>query len=261
MSPTWTYGGTALSTFGRVTTLEGYLDSPDRRGSNQIIPFQHGTMHAGKYFDERKISIGIAITGTSAADLEGTMDDLRGLLAPRTQQTLQVTRDDSTVLNADAIVDSAISFVRLSQTVSKAMIVFSLPRPYFRRSTAIPSAPETIDASPTTFTTNNPGTIEERNPTITLTGPLQNTVILNTTNGISVTYTGTIAGGEEVVISTNAYGEFQAIKDGTTNVIGNVTHNGSAALMVLNVGDNAFSVTDATATTGVIEFSFYPPYL
>jgi len=152
-------------------------------------------------------------------------------------------------------------FERITNTLAKIVLVFSLPRPFFRSADAIPSAPEEINTSPTTFTTNNPGTIEERNPTITLTGPLQNTVITNTTNNISMTYTGTIADGEVVVISTNAYGEYQAVKDGTTNVIGNVTHNGSAALMVLNVGDNEFSVTDETATTGVVEFSFYPPYL
>jgi len=261
MTLAWTYGGTALSTFGKVTVIEGFLDFPDRRGSNQIIPFQHGEMHAGKYFNSRQISLGMVITGTSAADLEETMDDLRALIAPRTQQTLQVTRDDSTVLNADAIVDNALMFERITNTLAKIVLVFSLPRPFFRSADAIPSAPEEINTSPTTFTTNNPGTIEERNPTITLTGPLQNTVITNTTNNISMTYTGTIADGEVVVISTNAYGEYQAVKDGTTNVIGNVTHNGSAALMVLNVGDNNFSVTDATATTGIVEFSFYPPYL
>lgn len=260
---TWSYGGTDLSTFGKVTVIEGFLDFPDRRGTNQIIPFQHGTMHAGKYFDERKISLGMAITGTSAADLEETMDDLRALIAPRTQQTLQVTRDDATVLNADAIVDSSIMFERITNTLAKIVLVFSLPRPFFRLDTAIADNTTTINTSPKAMTVTNPGTIEEREPIITLTGPLQNTTITNTTVGVSMTYTGTIAGGEVVTISTNSYGEFTATSTagGGTNVIGNISHNGAAALMVLDVGSNTLSITDSTATTGTVKVSFHAPYL
>ena len=205
----------------------------------------------------------MVITGTSAADLEETMDDLRALIAPRTQQTLQVTRDDSTVLNADAIVDNALMFERITNTLARVIVEFVMPRPFFRLDTAIADNTTTINTSPKSMTVTNPGTIEERDPTITLTGPLSNTVITNTTVGVSLTYTGTIAGGEVVTISTNSYGEYTATSTagGGTNVIGNISHNGAAALMVLDVGSNTLSITDSTATTGTVKVSFHAPYL
>jgi hypothetical protein len=141
------------------------------------------------------------------------------------------------------------------------VVEFVMPRPYFRLSTAIADNTTTINTSPKAMTVTNPGTIEERDPTITLTGPLLNTVITNSTVGISLTYTGTIASPRVVTISTNSYGEYVATNDLGTNVIGNVTHNGAAALMVLNPGDNTMSITDGTATTGTVKIAFNAPYL
>jgi len=260
MSLTWTYGGTALTSFGKITVIDGYLDMPQRRGSNQIIPFQHGTMHAGKYYDQRVLAFGITITAASASALETTFDNLRKLIAPRTQQTLSLTREDSSVLTSQAIVDAPLQVNRITNTLARVVVEFVMPRPYFRLSTAISDNTTTINTSPKAMTVTNPGTIEERDATITLTGPLQNTVITNSTVGVSLTYTGTIAGGEAVVISTNTYGEYTAVKTGSVNVIGNVTHSGAAAFMVLNPGSNTLSITDGTATTGTVKVAFNAPY-
>ena len=263
MSLTWTYNGTDLSTFGKITVIEGYLDMPQRRGGNQVIPFQHGTMHAGKYYDERRLAFGITINKSSASALETAFDDLRKLIAPRTQKTLSLTREDASVLTTQAIVDAPLQVSRVTNTLARLVVEFVMPRPYFRLSTAIADNTTTINTSPKSMTVTNPGTIEERDPTITLTGPLSNTVITNTTVGVSLTYTGTIAGGEVVTISTNSYGEFTATSTagGGTNVIGNISHNGAAALMVLDVGSNTLSITDSTATTGTVKVSFHAPYL
>ena len=95
-------------------------------------------------------------------------------------------------------------------------------------------------------------------------GPLNNPVITNTTNSHTLSYAGTIAG--TVVIQTETTGEYTATSNGTANVLGNITHSGGAALMMLNAGGasngtNAMSIVNTGGTTGKIIFSFYPPYL
>lgn len=256
----WSFGGTTLATFGKVTVINEYLDLPDRRGDNITIPFRHGTIHTPKFYDQRVLTFGIAITGTTAADVEGTFDDLRALLSVRTPQTLSMTMEDATVRTAQATVDSNMDVERATNTLARVVVEFTLCEPYFRSNTLIADNTTLIDASPTAMVFDNTGTIEERDPIITLTGPLSNTVITNSTNNVVLTYTGAIAGGEVVIIQT-VNGEYTAVKDGITNVIGNVSHSGSSALMVLDVGENTLSIADDTATTGTVGISFYPPFV
>lgn len=261
MSSTWTYGGTALSTLGKVTLINDYLDMPERRGDNMIIPYRHGTVFAAKYFDQRKITFGIAVTAASAAALETLFDTMRGLFAPRTEQTLSNTREDSTVRTIQATVDSTLQVERITNTFARVIVEFTACKPYFRLSTAIADNTVTINASPKAMTVTNPGTVEEREATFLLTGPLLNPSLSNTTSGTVLTYTGTISAGHTVTIAVNSYGEYTATHSVSGNVIGNVTHSGSSALMVFNVGNNTLAITDGTATTGTVKISFYAPFL
>ena len=258
---TWSFGGTDLSTFGKVTLIDNYMDFPPRRGENQVIPFQHGASFVQKFFDQRIITIGITIIGTSASDLETKIDTLMGLLAPRTEQVLSQTREDATVRTANASVDDSIATQRFSDKLAKCVINFTLSSPFFRLSTAISDNTTTINANPKAMTVTNPGTVEERNPTIILTGPLSNTVITNSTNGCVLTYTGTIASPRVVTITTNSLGEYIATNDLGANVIGNITHSGASALMVINKGSNTLSIADDTHTTGTVKISFYAPFI
>jgi len=111
MSLTWTYGGTALTSFGKITVIDGYLDMPQRRGTNQIIPFQHGTMHAGKYYDQRTLAFGITITAASASALETTFDNLRKLIAPHFKQLANVVGLSNLILKYSGI--QADNYIRL----------------------------------------------------------------------------------------------------------------------------------------------------
>jgi hypothetical protein len=96
-------------------------------------------------------------------------------------------------------------------------------------------------------------------------GPLENPVITNTTPATPVilTYTGVIDDGETVTIQTAATGEYTAVHNVDGNVIGNVTHSGSAALMVFEVGNNAVTIADANYAGGnaKLNVNFYSPYL
>ena len=257
----FTYGGTALSSFGTVTVMNSYLNFANRRGDNQVIPFRDGAVHVNKFFDQRILTFGITIQKSSAANLESSLDDLRKLFSPRTTQTLAMTLESAAVRNISATVDREMEVERFGPYIAKVVVEFVCAKPVWRLSSAITDNTTTIDASPKAMTVTNPGTVQERDATIILTGPLQNTVITNSTNGLTLTYTGTIASPRVVTISTSATGEYLATTDLAANVIGNVTHTGDACLMAFNPGDNTMSITDATATTGTVKVTFNAPYL
>lgn len=263
MTATWTFGGTALSTYGKVTLINDYLDLPPRRGDDVLIPFQHGQVFTQKYYDVRSLTFGIALyTGTSATTLESTIDALKAKLAPRTQQTLAHTMADTTVRNISASVNELLEPDRAHNGFLRYVVTFKCAYPFFRLSTEITSNETTIDASPKAMVVTNPGTVEERDASIVLTGPLSNTVITNSTNGNTLTYTGTIASPRVVTIATDATTrELIATDDLSANKIANVTHSGASCWMVFNVGTNNLSITDGTATTGKVRVRFNAPFL
>lgn len=260
MALIWSFGGTLLSTYGRVTLINDYLDLPERRGENMTLPYRDGVRFVPKFYNERIMTFGLAVMTENALDLETTMDSLRASLALRTQQILSYTREDASTRTALASVNSRMLVERHGSRNALMVIEFELTEPFFRLDT-LSTTTITIDGSPKTGTVANAGTVEERNPTITLTGPLTNPVITNTTNGVSLTYTGAISAGDTVIIAQDASGQYTAAHSVSGNVIGNVTHAGDTALMVLAIGNNSMSITSSVATTGTVKFEFYPPYL
>ena len=260
MTITWKYDGNSLTSYGVVTVLNDYLDIPQRRGENISLPFNDGTFYVPKFYDQRIITIGMAIVSNTATEQDTIFDNLKKLFGVRSQKVLQYTREDATIYNANASVDAPMQVERIHDTFARVVVEFVLNQPYFRLSTQA-STTILIDTSPITEIVPNSGTVEERNPTITLTGPLTNPVIINTTNGVSLTYTGVISDGDTVIIMQNSTGQYTATHSVSGNVIGNVTHSGDTALMVLAIGDNSIDITSSVATTGTVKFEFYPPYL
>jgi len=260
MTITWKYDGNSLTSYGVVTVLNDYLDIPQRRGENISLPFNDGTFYVPKFYDQRIITIGMAIVSNTATEQDTIFDNLKKLFGVRSQKVLQYTREDATIYNANASVDAPIQTERIHDTFARIAVEFVLNQPFFRLSTQT-STIITIDASPKTGTVANGGTFEERNPTITLTGPLTNPVITNITNGVSLTYTGVISAGHTVIITQDSTGQYTATHSVSGNVIGKVTHSGDTALMVLAIGNNSMSITSSVATTGEVKFEFYPPYL
>lgn len=258
----WTFGGTALSTIGIVTQIDDYLDVSERRGEDITISLRHGRIFTNKYYDGRSLSFGIAINEASATALESKLDTLRALIAPRTEQTLAMTLEDATVRNISATVNKSIQLSRFGSKVARVIVQFDCASPFWRLSTAITDNTTTINASPKAMTCTNPGTVEERDPTITIHGAFTSLTIANSTNGASLTYTGAIGTSETVTIGT-LNGEYYAtLSTGSANVIGNVTHSGSAALLPLNIGNNTLSITNAGRdANSTVKISFYAPYL
>jgi len=258
----YTFGGTALTAFGKVTLINDNLDIADRRGNNIVLPLRHGGIFTSKYYSERSITFGIAMTAASATALEALFDTLHTLISPRTEQTLAMTLEDATVRNISATVNTPLNVNRITNTFARVTIQFDCASPFWRLSTAIADNTTTIDASPKAMTVTNPGSVEERDPTITIHGAFTSITITNSTNGASLTYTGAIATGETVTIGT-LNGEYYAtLSTGSANVIGNVTHSGSAALFPVNVGANTLSITNAGRdANSTVKISFNAPYL
>ena len=259
MTISWSYGGTALSTFGVVTLMDDYMDIAERRGDNQVIPYRHGTTFVQKFYDERRITIGLAILSTSATAQDTLFDTMRALFALRTEQTLSCTREDSSVRNIQASVEKSLEVERITADFARVVVEFNCSSPYFRSSVASTDNTTTISTTDTAMVVDNIGTVEERDPTITLVGPLKN-VIISSTDSVTLTYTGTLASTDTVVIQTATTGEYTATLNGASNVIGNVTHSGSSALLVLFPGTNNLGVKTET-TGGTVKVAFYPPFL
>jgi len=257
----WSFGGVDLDTLGIVTLVSDSLKLPEKRGENMLIPFREGRVWVEKEFDQRNMTLGLEVATDSIAELESRMDVVKALFGRRSLQSLSQTLEDLSVRSCYAEYTGDLSLTRISPVSVRMALDFAMPEPFFR-SNVLTSDEQTIDASPKTYTLNNPGSAEERRAAITLTGPLSSPEITNTTNGVSVKYNAAITSGHYVVIGVDTEtGEYTATDDLSANVIGNVTHQGSAALMVLDAGDNAMSVTDGTHTTGKVKFEFYAPWL
>jgi phage-related protein len=256
---TWSFRGTALDSLGIVTLVSDSMMMPNRRAENVLIPFQDGRIFVEKQFEQRSMTLGLEIIENSLVNLESKMDTVKALLGRRTLGTLAQTMDDLSVRTIEAEYAGDLNLKRISPQGVRLLLEFIAPDPFFRSSTLF-SDTHVIDASPKAYTLTNPGTVDERNPKIVLTGPLSNVTITNITNGVSLTYTGTIASPRVVTIQKIG-SDYAAADDLGANVIGNVIHSGSAALFVLEQGANSLSVVDATHTTGSVKIEFYPPYL
>jgi hypothetical protein len=260
MTTAFEFNSVALSTYGKVTMINDYLEFLDARGENKVIPYRHGAIFSTKYFGERTITFGIAMTAASATALETLFDTMRAAFAVRTQQVLKCTLEDTSIRNANATVNKPIQVNRITNTFARVVVEFDLADPIFRGDTAIPDNTTTIDTDPHNFVVNNTGTIEERDPKITIVGPFS-LVTFNSPLGWTMTYTGAIDAGENVVIGT-LNGEYYATHNVDGNVIGNVTHGGSAALMTFNPGETTLEVyTTGGDNSGTVRVEFYPPFI
>jgi hypothetical protein len=257
---TVTFDSTNLSDFGNITLLDDYLDLPARRGSDQMIPFSDGERRVNKFYEPKTILVGIAVIESNLAGIEGTLDDLRALLSPMTPKTLSFTLEDTTVRTALARVDKQLQVRRVSDTLARVVIEFNLTEPFFRSDTLIADNTTTIDSDPKAMTVTNTGTRQERNPLITLTGPLADFGMTNSENGLELNYAPVVDPGDTVIIQI-INKEFNATHSVLGDVTGYLTHAGDSCLMAFEPGDNILSITSSTATTGTVKVSFYPPYL
>lgn len=256
---TWAFGGIDLSTYGKVMRIDDYLDLPETRGQDITLSYRHGSKFVEKFFEPKKIILEIGISETDVQAIEAKFDAIRKNFGKRGQQLLVCTLADSSVRQAYARVESIMQVRRTTGRIAKVVVEFTLSEPFFRSDT-LSTFTQTIDANPKAMDVENVGTVEERNPTIVLTGPLENVVITNPANGFIWSYTGVIADGDTVTFNQDADGQYTAIHSVSGEVIGNVNHQGDTAFMVIETDEQTLSIASVSPTTGTVEISFYPPY-
>ena len=256
MGDQWSFGGVDLSLAGamNVVDLSDALGMPPVRGDNPEIPLREGRFHTEKMFDQRVITLGMYLMGTSVIDFEAKLQEVKLLLGRRTRQTLQRTMADGSRQNVQAEV---VNFdPRLDSPVSAKMTVdFKLAEPFFRSTMQVDQL-QAISASPTLFTLGNGGNVDDRSAIITLTGPLNYPKLTNSTNGVWVGYNDVIGVNNVVVIDTSAFTCLLA----TTNMLNKLVHSGDAYFFKIQPGANSLSLETLT-TGGSVKIQFYPPYL
>lgn len=257
---TWAYRGTDLDDIGIVTKVSDSFKMPTRRGDNVVIPDQDGAVFQEKRFGERVMQLGLEIVEDSRENLEEKIDTAKALFGARGLGLLEQTLENESVRTIEAEYTGDLDPTPVSPNSVRMLLEFRMPDPFFRGEDEV-SSDLTIDASPKSWTFNNPGTAYERKPRIVLLGPLNNVVITNTTNDVIIRYNASIADGDYVTIEKNEHGEWTAIDNSDEIVIANVSHEGDSSFFVLEAGDNELEIEDDTATTGVVRFEFFAPYL
>ena len=117
----WIFGTTALDSFGPVTELENYLDTPERRGDNILVPYKPGRVHTPKYFDQRVMSFGIVMQGATIGILEDNFDTFKKELGVTGQQTLTAYFNNGSVRNVQAEFTNTMSVSRPFPTVARVV--------------------------------------------------------------------------------------------------------------------------------------------
>jgi hypothetical protein len=107
------------------------------------------------------------------------------------------------------------------------------------------------------LTLTNPGTVIAENMTIDILGPIVDPQIVNTTNGVSLSYAGTVSAATHLVIDTGAY----TVLNNGANSVGYLAHSGAMPFMTLLPGANVLSVSGASATgSSLVTVTFAAPY-
>jgi phage-related protein len=255
------FGGTALTSAGayKVTIIDDARSGVPVRGDNPEIPQREGRIHVGKYFEQRRMSIGMVIEGTTSASYESNLDAMKLLLSRRSRQVLSEVMASGGTRSAYAEVIGDLNITQVAPYACKASVDFLLADP-FMRSSALTTVTSTIIAADHTFTVANPGTTQDRSAVITLTGGssgLYYPKITNTTNGIYCGYSGNIASSVPVVFNCAAW---TVTESGATALV-NAYHSGDSYFMVLEPGANTIRVEASAYTGATIKFEFYAPYL
>jgi hypothetical protein len=255
----WTFNSTNLDQAGKYTTQEiSGVDLPPVRQDNIIVPLREGRMHARKYFDQRTVTIGIVIQGTSQSDAEANVDALLALFGVRTQQLLIHVNAATVTTQNYAEVIQPVNLTWVSSTVARMAVNFVMSDPLFR-SPNIYELEVTVDSTAHAVDVVNAGAAEEHKSIILLTGPLEHAKLEHIALGVWVQYDAHLANADTVTIDCYNY---TAVHSVSGNVINSIKHSGDPKFMYFLPGTNHCHLTHANAgdTTGKVKVSFYPGY-
>lgn len=253
---TWQFGTTDLTSAGayNVIDLSDAQGLPPVRGDNAEIPMREGRPHLEKTFDQRILSLGMYLKGSSISDFESKLDTFKLLFGKRARQYLTRAMNGGATRRVYAEV-TKFDVSQEGNDFARIVVDFLLAEPFFR-STTQTNVLTSISTSPQTFTITNAGTVEDRGAIITLTGPLNYPKLTNITNGVWVGYNDVIGAGNAVVIDSSLF----TCLLGASNALNKLVHSGDAYFFKLQPGSNSLSLETLT-TGGSVRIQFYPPYL
>jgi len=270
MIETWTVDGTLLNRMAyNIETFTGRSSTPPVRGDNVRIPYREGSLWQPKMFDENKVLLSMFILGCNPdgtmptthsrrAQFNKNLEQLQKLFAVRHRE-LSIVKvkdmpDGPLTLTGSAGCDETTDPTTMAGGTRGVMTAtLTMADPFWYAPTA------THIVTSAGLTAENSGTTIAKDMTITLTGPLLNPALTNTTLGIALRYSGELTGGQTVVLDTDA---FTAV-EGTSNRIGNVTHSGSDRWMALLDGANEMTLTNwqgGSVGAGTATISYNPPH-
>jgi hypothetical protein len=251
----WLFGAYNLSDLAHIEVIEDSYNLPPVRGDNPEVPLREGRLHVAKFYDQRKLVLGMVCAGATEGEFRQKLSLIQTVCGNRTRQYLQKDYGNGDVRQALAEVVGSLGFKQMGTRAAKLTVDFLLAEPFFRSVTQTTKL-QSISASPTDFTVSNAGTAADRSAVITFTGPLDHPRLTNLLNNVWVSYNNTLLGGHTVVINT---ANFTAVYDGATNVVGNIWHSGDVYFMLLLPGDNSMRL-ETNTTGGSVQIQFYPPY-
>lgn len=230
-------------------SVEGWDDLPGLDSGNVSRPSWHGSWPSRYLSQDRQITATVAADIGADDDFAGTIAELRSLLAPPEDETglpLVISARDEVLLIPEAVVDS------------RAMPTEGYPAgwvPVAVRWVAADPRRYNPDRSGVTLTPGqtaalgNAGNVATH-PTIRIDGPAVDPVLANTSNGRTLDFAITLAGGERLTIDT---------LNGTATVDGDSvmsTLSGSSSPVsdwVLGRGSNTITfTTDSGGSAGAV---------
>lgn len=269
---TWVADGVLLNTHAKnISTFGGRSGLPAIRGENKAIPLRGGRAWTPKLFDQRELNLAMWVQGvdddgnipsghTARAEFNVHLRELKKLFGKRNALIQMVRQVDMPggllqLTGAMECVDTMEPTFLGVSSVGTFTVKLIMPDPYWYGV----QATATLTSSGLTLV--HPGDTNAERMVIQLNGPLTNPMITNTALGISLRYSGTIAGGSSVTINTST---FTAVETGNINRVGKLSNIGSYWWMNFQPGNNPLTLTNwqgGALGAGNAGISYYPPYL
>ena len=261
--------GLALSTPAwEVLDPAAIFDVPDLRFDPQRIPYRRGALEPGFVTTApRRVDLPMLIRGDQDPDGVPYLNPREGVAANRDRlatvlasglsgvRTLRFHRDDGRTLSGPVIGIGGMRPQSDGPSVMRASVGLLLIEGGLRNeSTVLVTSAEAPAGGSVDLAVQNPGTMWQDQAVLTLTGTATTVTVTNLTDGPTLTFGGNLTGG--VVIDTGAW---TAVRGGSVDVVGLVTHSGHPRWMPIRVGNTTLRVapTGGTATLQVVHYPFY----
>lgn len=271
---TWSFGGTTLNNYayGIEVVDEGL---PAKRGANRQVSYRHGQQWRQKWYEARRISLGMFVQDRDTSDVRPATDQLQRAQLNDNIQTLRqlfgTTRSQSTIVRKVRLGGGLTDLTGLGEVVSlrtflrnqdgfniyRFVVDIEMADPFWYGDSA---TQQSISAKDTPTTITNDGTVDASYATIVITGGTGNAVnpvLTNTDLTVSFTYNGTINNTDTVTFDTQTG---TATHSSSGDVTTSVTHSGDRAWMILAPGNNELELT-MDSGAGSVTLDYNPPYV